>query len=942
MKRILLGLTAWVAVQSAHAQTFTNASSTLPGTYNSGNCVGFTDMNNDGLDDIVVLHLSKNARVLYQQADGSFEEVSYGAVSTANQWGMTIADFDNNGHKDIFCGGSYDGVHVKRIDAVGNAVDMQLPNGQMFMQACNFADIDNDGQLDAFGCHDDALSRMWRGQGSDLVSAAELIDLTDYALAGYPGNDHSGNYGTVWSDFDGDGDLDLMIAKCRQFINNPADPRRLNQLWVNDGSNNYYEDADARGLVYPEQSWTADFADIDNDGDFDCFITTHSSTMKLLENDGNGYFTDITAGSGVDVSGFVLQAKLADFDNDGFVDVVIGGGADGYFRNNGNQTFTAVEVFPAGDVMHSFAMGDVNRDGFLDLYASYGNGYNQADMANPDRLWLNNGNANHWIAFDLQGIISNKDAVGAKVVITGSFGTQIREVRSGESYGITNTFSCMFGLGANGTVDQATVYWPSGLVTTLNNPAIDVYHGVLEAPCQIEVAITASAVEFCPGSSVTLTAPEGYSQYTWTGLSSTAASVEVSAAGSYTATVFDENGCAGVSNTVSVVEVTGDAPTVSVSGALELCAGEELDLIASSAATWTWNTGATSQSLTVTATGDYFVTTTDICGNVNSSEVISVEVFPAPATPEVSGPNVGPPGSTWDLVGNSPTLHWYDEETATTPIFIGSTFTTPVLNASTTYWVEDVLETEGATGQGGELTTDAGQMHNNNSYFLIFDAYEDIVIESVRVFANGAGVRTIAVLDEAENVLATGDYMIPDGESEVALNLFVPAGTNYGLACMSDNPQLWRDGLGSSLNYPYAVGDLASITKSSVTGNNTFNYYYFFYDWKVATPTVTCTSDRIAVEFLVVGVADADLENSTRVFPVPTSDVLNIEWKGGQEGPADVRILDGMGRLVKEWNGVRMDGVGRLTVDVSDLASGRYTLQLRAGDRQVVRQVEVR
>jgi hypothetical protein len=118
MKHIFLGVAAGLVALGAQAQTFTNISSSLPGTYNSGNCVGFTDMDNDGLDDLVVLHLSKDLRVLYQQPDGSFSEVAYGAVSTANQWGMTVADFDNNGHKDVFCGGSYDGVHVKRIESI--------------------------------------------------------------------------------------------------------------------------------------------------------------------------------------------------------------------------------------------------------------------------------------------------------------------------------------------------------------------------------------------------------------------------------------------------------------------------------------------------------------------------------------------------------------------------------------------------------------------------------------------------------------------------------------------------------------------------------------------------------------------------------------------------------------------------------------------------------
>ena len=69
------------------AQTFANQSSSLPDSYNSGNCVGFTDMNNDGFDDIVVLDQSKTVKVLYQDGAGAFTEVDYGNVSNSSQWG---------------------------------------------------------------------------------------------------------------------------------------------------------------------------------------------------------------------------------------------------------------------------------------------------------------------------------------------------------------------------------------------------------------------------------------------------------------------------------------------------------------------------------------------------------------------------------------------------------------------------------------------------------------------------------------------------------------------------------------------------------------------------------------------------------------------------------------------------------------------------------------
>jgi len=261
-----------------NAQSFSNSDAMLPGTYNSGGCVGVNDMNQDGIDDIVLLDDANHLRILYGSGEG-FNEVDYGTVSGNNQWGFTVGDMSNDGHNDVISGGAYDGVHYVEITAPGVFESSGLNNGNMFMQACNISDINNDGWLDFFGCHDDATSRMWRNDGAGgMITDATLIDLEDYALNNYPGNDHSGNYGTVWSDVDDDGDVDLLIAKCRQFISDPEDPRRINQLWINDGNNNYTEDALNRGLVFYEQSWTADMADYNNDGYMDALITITAPT----------------------------------------------------------------------------------------------------------------------------------------------------------------------------------------------------------------------------------------------------------------------------------------------------------------------------------------------------------------------------------------------------------------------------------------------------------------------------------------------------------------------------------------------------------------------------------------------------------------------------------------------------------------------------------------
>ena len=158
---------------------------------------------------------------------------------------MCVGDKDNDGFLDIQSGGNYDGVHFLDINSVSSATQQDFPAVQIFMQACNFADINNDGWLDAFACHDDGEAYIFENDGTGIMTNGNsLIDMTIY-----PNSDNSGNYGTTWTDFDRDGDIDLFIAKCRQFVNDPLDPRRTNVLLVNDGNNNYHDEAALRGLV---------------------------------------------------------------------------------------------------------------------------------------------------------------------------------------------------------------------------------------------------------------------------------------------------------------------------------------------------------------------------------------------------------------------------------------------------------------------------------------------------------------------------------------------------------------------------------------------------------------------------------------------------------------------------------------------------------------------
>lgn len=925
MQKLSAFLTATLvaATTALHAQvSFTN-STPLMSASTSGGCMGVVDMNGDGLDDIAKLNNARTVVVDYQNADGSFTTVNYGNISGSGQWGWAIGDIDHNGHKDVVSGGSYDGVHYMRILSIGNSTTADLNNGSLFTQCVNIADINNDGHCDYWSCHDDGAPRQWLNNGSGTLSYADIIDYTTS-----PTSDMSGNYGSLWTDFDNDGDLDLYIAKCRQGVNSPTDPRRWNRLFVNNGSNQYTDLAADYGIQIRNQSWTADFGDIDNDGDFDLVVTNHDATIQLFENDGTGHFTEITTGSGLEYTGFMLQSKFVDFDNDGYVDILISGGVEYYFKNNGNKTFSRINgLFPSPKAMHSFATGDLNNDGFQDIFANYGTNYITPDAANPDRLWMNDGNDNHWFGVRLIGTVSNRDAIGARVTITGPWGTQIREVRAGESYGMVTTFACNFGLGQHTTIPTMTIRWPSGLTETFSNVAADQYMTVIENTCVSPVAtISANGplVVCGNGGTVTLTANPGYI-YTWSN-DATTQSIQVSQPGNYSVTISDGLGCSGTTS-VFVQQAPDETPTVSVIGETSFCEGTTVQLSSSPAAAYTWSNGATSQTITVDQGGTYSVTIDGACGTWTSSAV-TLTMLAAPQAPQADDVTIPVPG-TAELNATGSNVLWFTQPIGGAAVGAGNTWTTPFVSGTTSFWAASSNVYGGGTFYGGKTNNSAsGQYHTNADNYQIFSAYEPFILRSVKVYANGAGNRTIAVIDQGSgNTLATGVFSIPNGESRVQLDFSIPAGGPYGLRVVGGNPQLWRDGIGSNPAYPYALGTVGAITSSSVTGNNATAYYYFFYDWEVEVPSTVCESAReeVVVNVGTVGVTDVTGASGVAVWPNPASGTLSVILPV-VTGRIATTLMDMTGRVVleraAEANGKRLD------LNLSGIAPGEYLLRV--------------
>ena len=460
----------------AGAQSFTDRSDNLLSNTNfhSGVAMGVTDMNGDGLDDIIRLSGASNLFIEYQGApNATFTTLNYGDLGSGSEWSLCIGDVDGNGFNDVVAGGAYNNLKLLRANANGtNYTRTILPSSNIFLQGSNLVDINNDGFLDVYGCHDDGESRNYRNLGNgNFVFDNSLIDTT------LPGSNemNAGNYASIWTDYDNDGDLDMYLSKCRLGVNNFNDQRRINRLFQNDGNNNFTEVGAAAGLRIGDQTWATDFADYDNDGDMDCFVMNHYTASYMMENNGDGTFTDVTSTSGLtanDLDLFGIQSAFRDFDNDGFVDLVIAGSAQRLFKNNGDGTFTRLPNPFNNNAMESFAIGDLNSDGYLDIYAGYARIFNSPTNI-EDVVFINDGGSNNFFSVLLEGTDSNINGVGARLELHGDWGVQYREVRSGESYGIMNSLRQHFGIGSATAISKLVVKWPSGTVDELLNPSIN-------------------------------------------------------------------------------------------------------------------------------------------------------------------------------------------------------------------------------------------------------------------------------------------------------------------------------------------------------------------------------------------------------------------------------------------------------------------------------------
>jgi Zn-dependent metalloprotease len=195
--------------------------------------------------------------------------------------------------------------------------------------------------------------------------------------------------------------------------------------------------------------------------------------------------------------------------------------------------------------------------------------------------------------------------------------------------------------------------------------------------------------------------------------------------------------------------------------------------------------------------------------------------------------------ATFNLSGSgNGTLQWFATPTGGTPLATGTTFATPVLNTTTTYYLENqFVQPPGNVGPPSYNFGTGGQHNNNSTQYLEFTVYTNCTLATADVNAGAAGNRTVVLFDDNGNQLSQYIVNVPaSGVQTVTLNIPLTPG-NYRIGGTMMN--LYRNNSGA--NYPYVLNSVASITGSSAGGN----YYYYLYNWTMTLPP--CTSARVPV-----------------------------------------------------------------------------------------------
>ena len=195
-----------------------------------------------------------------------------------------------------------------------------------------------------------------------------------------------------------------------------------------------------------------------------------------------------------------------------------------------------------------------------------------------------------------------------------------------------------------------------------------------------------------------------------------------------------------------------------------------------------------------------------------------------------------------------PASFWFETETSIEPVAISDTYTLPLLTEDGSVWVAHSNAEYDVVGGKAAPDFENGQHHPNNAYCLVFDVFQTVLFESVEVYSEEGGFHTLEIADNVGTVVVTATQNLTAGQNVFDLGVTLEAGEGYQIRSGNEAPFLWRDDNEADVAFPYDLGSLASITGTTIEGENEFTYYYFYYNWTMSSAE-PCLSER--TEFTV-------------------------------------------------------------------------------------------
>ena len=473
-----------------NAQLFTKVTdsplSTIKGDSRS---VNWVDVNRDGFVDCFISNgpqAGQNNMLYINDTNGNFTSVADDPIvmDMMPSDGATFADIDNDGDLDGFVVNWYNKNNLAYInDGTGKftqVLDGIWVNHFGYSETAAFGDYDNDGLVDLYvtnsaGTKKNFLYKNLGGNNMELVTGIS------------PVTDLFSSRNVSWSDIDGDGDLDLYVTN---------ENGEKENLYRNNGGGSFEKMTDLIITTDGFNTMSSSWGDIDNDGDLDLFLANDGSKNQLFRNEGNFVFTRVLTTDVSKVNAKSFSSAWADIDNDGDLDLFVTNAfqngqrlKNNLYLNDGTGHLTEVtnEVVVMDEGWsYGCAFGDYDNDGFQDLAVAttrFGN------VDEADYLYHNNGNSNHWLMVSLEGNVSNKSAIGAKVrvkaIVNGTAVWQMREISAQSAYCSQNDMRAHFGLADATLVDSMVIEWPSGIrqyrTGVLPNQILDIEEDLVNA-----------------------------------------------------------------------------------------------------------------------------------------------------------------------------------------------------------------------------------------------------------------------------------------------------------------------------------------------------------------------------------------------------------------------------------------------------------------------------